>query len=262
MNKVRILLSVVMLLSLAGLAKAEETELGVTLDTTYVSKYIWHGFNFYGHDNGAVQPSVDVDLWGTGFGVTLWNSWATKSGNRNLEEFDYIFYYGNSAFEDTPYATDYTVSWLYYDFYDTRTRDSDLQELMTQFSWPDLLPCDIVPSYTVGKLWQARSGSAALRHIGGWVHVLGLGYDWTMPGILPDTPEQVVSLMADLTYNDGYGAAGADHDWSHATVGASTSFEVAENLAFTPALYYQISMDDSVNDEDEIWTSLSLTYGF
>jgi hypothetical protein len=247
---------------MAGLVQADEGELGVTLDATYVSKYIWHGFNFYGNNNGAVQPSVDVDLWGSGFGVIFWSSFATSSGNRNLEEYDYILYYGNSVFEDTPYATDYTVSWLYFDFYDTASRDSDLQEANAQFSWPDLLPFEIVPSYTVGRLWQAKSGSAVLKHIGGWVHVLGLGYDLTTPGILPETPEQVVSLMADLTFNDGYGATAVDHDWSHATVGASTSFELAESLNFTPAVYYQISMDDSVNRDDELWTSLSLTYGF
>lgn len=256
------MLGAAMILSFVGLVRAEEGEPSVTVDTTFVSKYIWHGFNYYGHDNAAVQPSVDVDLWGTGFGVVFWGSWATKSGLRNLEEFDYIVYYVNSAFEDTPYATEYTVSWLYYDYYDTSTRSSDLQELMARFSWPDLLPAGIVPSYTVGRLWPAKSGSPPLKHIGGWVHVLGLARDLTVLGLSPNTPEQTVSLMADLTYNDGYGDAGADHDWSHATVGVSTSFSLAENLDFTPAVYYQKSMDDSVNRNDEIWTSLSLMYGF
>ena len=262
MSTMRVLLTAVTLLSLAGLAQAEEKELGITFDTTYVSKYIWHGFNFYGHDNSAVQPSLDVDLWGTGFGMVLWNSLATRSGSRDLEEFDYILYYGNSTFEDTAYTMDYTVSWLYYDFFDAPTRDSDLQELAAQFSWPNLLPAGIVPSYYVGKLWPARSGSVALKDIGGWVHVLGLGHDCTVPGILPGGDEQTVSLMADLTYNDGYGAASADHDWSHATFGASTGFQIAENLDFTPGLYYQVSMDDSVNDDDEVWTTLGLTYKF
>jgi len=262
MNRARILLSALMLSSLVGLAQADEGELGVTLDTTYVSKYIWHGFNFYGHNNAAVQPSVDLDLWGTGLGMKVWGSWATQSGNRNLEEFDYILYYGNRVFEDAPYTTDFTVSWLYFDFFDTPSRGSDLQELNAQFSWPDLLPAGITPNYMVGKLWPARSGVPARKHIGGWFHVLGLGYDLTLPGIFPDTPEQVVSLMTDLTFNDGYGATTADHDWSHATVGASTSFSIAANLDFTPGVYYQISMDDSVNPDDEVWTSLSLTYGF
>ncbi len=262
MSKVRILLSVVILLSLAGLVQAQEKELGVTFDTTYVSKYIWHGFNYYGHDNSAIQPSIDLDLWGTGFGVTVWHSRANRGRFRDLEEFDYILYYGDSAFEDTCFSTDYTISWLYYDYSDAPTKDSDLQEFVVQFSWPNMLPEGIVPSYYLGRLWPAKSGSAVLKDVGGWVHVIGLGYDWTIPDILPGSPEQVVSLFADLTYNDGYGGASVDHDWSHATLGASTSFEIAENLTFTPALYYQMSMDDSVNNEDEVWTGLSLTYQF
>lgn len=262
MSKTKLVLSMLVLSCLAGLVQAEERKLGVTLDTTYVSKYMWHGFNFYGHNNAAVQPSVDLDLWGTGFGATVWASWATESGSRNLEEFDYILYYGNRVFEDTPYSTDYTLSWLYYDYYDSASRGSDLQEMIAQVSWPSICPFGTVPSYTVGKLWPARSGAPALKHIGGWVHVLALGYDLTLPGMLPDTPEQVVSLMADLTYNDGYGVPLADHDWSHATLGASTAFSLAPNLDFTPGVYYQISMDDTVNPDDEVWTSLSLTYGF
>ncbi len=262
MNKLRIVLSVVILLSLAGLAQAEEAELGITFDTTYVSKYIWHGFNYYGHDNSAIQPSIDVDRWGTGFGITLWHSRANRGRFRDLEEFDYILYYGNSVFEDTACATDYTFSWLYYDYTDAPTKDSDLQEFIMQLSWPNMLPGGSVPNYYLGRLWPAKSGSTALKDIGGWVHVLGLGYDWTMPGILPGDSEQIVSLIADLTYNDGYGGAGVDHDWSHATLGASTSFQIADNLTFTPAVYYQISMEDSVNKEDEVWTALSLTYKF
>lgn len=262
MNRTSILLSVVMLLGLVAWVQADERELGVTLDTTFVSKYMWHGFNFYGHSNGAVQPNVNVDLWGTGFGAMAWGSWAMESGNRDLEEFNYVLNYGNSVFADTPYATNYTVNWLYYDYYDAPSRDSDLQELNAQLSWPELLPAGIVPNYTVGKLWQARSGSAVLKGVSGWVHVLGLGYDLSLPDLFPDMPEQVISLMTDLTFNDGYGAAGVDHDWSHATVGASTSFPIVENLSFTPGVYYQISMDDSVNTDDEFWTSLSLAYAF
>lgn len=262
MSRVRILLSVVILLSLAGLVQAQEKELGFTFDTTYVSKYMWHGFNILGHDNSALQPSIDIDLWGTGFGTTVWFSRANRPGFRDLDELDYILYYGDSAFEDMSFSTNYTISWLYYDYTDAPTKDSDLQEFGVQFSWPNILPEGIVPGYYVGKLWPAKSGSAVLKDVSGWIHVIGLGYDWTIPGILSDSTEQIVNLFADLTYNDGYASANVDHDWSHATLGASTSFEIAENLTFTPALYYQMTMDDSVNNEDEVWTGLSLTYQF
>lgn len=38
-------------------------------------------------------------------------------------------------------------------------------------------------------------------------------------------------------------------------------FDLGNNLTFTPGVYYQLSMDDSVND-DETWCSLSMTYKF
>lgn len=262
MSKVGILLSVMVILVFVGLVRAGENELGITLDTTYVSKYMWHGFNYYGHDNSAIQPSIDLNLWETGFGLTVWHSRANRGRFRDLEEFDYILYYGNSVLEDTCCSTDYTISWLYYDYSDAPTKDSDLQEFVVQFSWPNMLPEGIVPSYYIGRLWPAKAGSPALKDVGGWIHVIGLGYGWKIQDILPNSSRQVINLIADLTYNDGYGGAAVDHDWSHATLGASTSFEIAENLTFTPALYYQMSMDDSVNNEDEVWTGLSLTYKF
>jgi hypothetical protein len=62
-----------------------------------------------------------------------------------------------------------------------------------------------------------------------------------------------------VNYNDGI--LGADHDWSHATLGLSTSFEL-EPVTLTPFLNYQISMDESVNDEDEIYGGISITLDF
>ena len=105
--------------------------------------------------------------------------------------------------------------------------------------------------------------------MGGFIHVLGLGYDFTVPGFLPDAPEQTLSFTWDVTYNDGTGSglgafptgSDVDHDWSHMLWGVSTAIECYPGT-FTPALYYQTSMDDSVNDEDEFWVGLSYTVSF
>ena len=90
-----------------------------------------------------------------------------------------------------------------------------------------------------------------------------------MPSLLGKKTQQDVHLSADIAYNDGTGAhcnalanTGVDHDWSHAVLGISTEFEISADLAFTPAIYYQISMDDSVNTSDEYWVSLSFTHQF
>ncbi len=98
----------------------------------------------------------------------------------------------------------------------------------------------------------------------GAFHVFGLGYDLTAAPILPNTTEQIVCLSTDVVYNDSVGPAGeiVDHDWSHALFSLSVPFDINDNLTFTPALYYQLSMDDSVNDDDETWVGLSMTYKF
>jgi len=261
-KSIKVVLVVGMLLSVAGLAKAQDEQLGVTLDVTYVSSYIWRGFDKYGPgSHSAIQPSIDVDLYGTGFGVKTWMSRANSSGYENQEEWNYTVYYSSSLFEDVSYATDYTISYIYYDYPDQPDNVADMQEINVAFSWPKICPAGIVPSYSIINMWPSEGGGASNNN-GGWIHVFGLGYDLALPGILSDTDQQLVSLSCGLVYNDGTGGGSVDHDWSHMVFGASTGFEVADNLTFTPGIYYQASMDDSVNTEDETWVSLSMTYKF
>ncbi len=70
MKKEGVLLVAVLLLGAAGLVQAQDEALGVTADATWVSKYIWRGFDLL-DDKGAFQPSVDVDLFGSGWSVNV-----------------------------------------------------------------------------------------------------------------------------------------------------------------------------------------------
>jgi len=42
-----------------------------------------------------------------------------------------------------------------------------------------------------------------------------------------------------------------DHDRSDVLFAVSTDFGITEDMAFTPALYYQSLREDSVNTEDQ-----------
>jgi len=53
-----------------------------------------------------------------------------------------------------------------------------------------------------------------------------------------------------------------DHDWSHVVFGASTDYKLAENTYLTPGMYFQKSMDDSVNKSNEFWVKLGVKYLF
>ncbi|MHC4499191.1 MAG: TorF family putative porin [Planctomycetota bacterium] len=281
MKKGAILVSVVVLLGATPLAQAQEGELHGAANVTYQSKYVWRGFNCFG-SSGAIQPSVDLDLYGTGFGFSVMGHIPLSGGNVNLERYDYTLYYCNKVFEDETYATNYRLGWVYYNHPDNPSKGSAtapnaaLQELQAVLSWPKVLGVEgLVPSYVIGKVWPSESGSwsgsraPAGGSASGWGHVLMLDYMMSIPGLLPETPEQPLRFHTELVYNDGFHPCGGDptvgpvdHDWSNVVFGAETDFDLGYNLTLTPGLYYQISMEDTVNDDDELWAILGLTYKF
>ncbi len=284
MTKKGILLTAVILLSTVGLVRAQEGELTGTIDVTYLSSYIWRGYDMYEEDHSAIQFGTDLNLFDTGFGFKVAGTRANGSGdgildlaNEDLERWEWTLYYNNSVLEGETYTTDYTVGWTYWNHPNLGQETLDMQEMFLSLSWPEICPAGVVPSYTVIRMWPSSSRntlSRALRgwdkdgdthggsgSIGGWLHIPGLAYDWTVPGFLPDTPEQTIHLSAAAVYNDG--VLGSDHDWSHAIFGVSTDFDLGENCTLTPGVYHQITMDDSVNDDqDESWVTVGVSYRF
>ena len=260
MKKV-ILLTAVILLSATTFAQAQDGLTG-TVDVTYLSQYIWRGFEWYGNQS-AIQPSIDLDLYGTGLGLKVLWSRANSSGYESEEELDLTLSYSNTLYEYETYATNYKVGWMYYYFpdgpWEPGAITSDYQEMFATLSWPEIFPEGLVPSYTIIKMWASKEGSPA-RDVSGWLHILGLGYDLPIEGLLPDTPEQILNLSVAMVYNDGVG--GGDRDWSHAVFGVSTDFDLGNDCTLRPGVYYQSSWDDSVNPSDEFWCSVGVSYAF
>jgi hypothetical protein len=280
MRKRLILLIAVVFLSMTGLAQAATNELHGTIDATYTSKYVWRGFTIFGQQSG-IHPGIDLDLYGTGFGFSAVGHMANSSGYELNQRWDYTLYYGNKLYESEPYAINYRLSYVYYNYpqrssHSTSTVGAtmDLQELNSAFSFPNLLGVEgLVPSYVLVKLWPSNSGSSVgERHpaggstASGFAHIFMLDYGWVIPAIVPNTAEQVLDLHGEVVYNDGVcpnGARNVDHDWSNAVFGVSTDFPICKDLVFTPGVYHQVTMDKSVNDDKSItWARASLTYKF
>jgi hypothetical protein len=255
MNKLTILMIVLVMLSTGGLAQAEEGKLQTTLDVTYMSKLMDKGGEYYGQQGGLLE-TLDLDLWGTGFGAAIGHREATSSGYVNKERLDYKLYYGSSLLDGEAYKTDYKLNWIYHHFPDQARNVGNYQEWEFAFSWPDLLPGELVPSYVACYEYPAGSNYGN-RGSTGWWHLFGLGYKLDIAE-LPNP----LDISAHLGYRDGLGGGAVDHDWSHATLGISTAFELAENLTFVPGLYHQISMDDSVTKGDVTYVALSLKLAF
>ena len=287
MKKQGILLAAVVLFCAVGFVQAQDSELHGSVALPYQSKYIWRGFDVYG-DKSAIQPSLDLDLFGTGLGFNVMGHRANSSGYEAAERWDYNLYYQNMLCPDEAYALMYRLGWVYYNFPQGHNQDADLQEMHAILSLPKVIPGGIVPTCVLVKLWPNSSSSmvaskydlagefvynpAAGKFVppdsdgtaSGWAYIFMLDYPLTVGGILPDTPEQVFNLHTELVFNDGVGPAGqdVDSDWSNLVFGVSTGIDLANEVVLTPGVFHQISMDDSVNSANETWATLSMTYKF
>jgi hypothetical protein len=239
----------------SGAAPAAE-KLGVTAEMKYLTKWLSKGARAYG-SHGALFKKVDVDLYGTGFGFNVTHRNATSSGYVDKQRFDYRPYYKNVLFEEKPCRMDYNIS-AGYEHYPglARNRANTTYEWIFAFSWPKLLGWGLKPSYTAHYEYPAGSDYDH-SDITGWVHRFGLARDFNS-GLI----DQPITICSEIAYTDGLGGRAVDHDWSYMNVGASTKLQIAQKLAFIPAVYFQKSMDDSVNEHDELYATLAVRYTF
>ncbi|MFC1676141.1 hypothetical protein ACFL3G_03635 [Planctomycetota bacterium] len=253
----KIVMIVIAVMLMATLLQAQDEELGFTYDLQYHSKWLSKGVEAYGQQ-GAIFNKIDVDLYGSGWGVIVVHRNAISDGYVDSQRFDYRPYYKSQVFQEESYATNYNISVGYEHYYGrTRHKANTTWEWVGAFSWPNILKSGIVPSYIV-HYETPVSGGDANRKVAGWMHRFRLGYDLQAP----ELTVQPLHLSAELAYDDGFGA-GSDHDWSYATFGVSTKFKITENLSFIPGLYQQISMEDTTATRKDItYTILTMKYKF
>ena len=276
MKHVLLLTAVLLIAATAGAQDWEGDLLGMeagslhaTLGVTYDSEYIWRGFKVFG-SKSATHLVGDVDLFETGFGISAAGHYANGSGYVNWTRYDYTLYYQNGLFVDEPYATNFRVGWVMYDYPDTPSDFADLQEAHAVLSWPNILPIKgLCPTYVAAKMWPSKGGSYIGGAASGWFHIFMLDYGFTVQGLLPQMPEHLIRLHAELVYNDSvnpYGPRRKDREFSHALFGVATDLELGNNLTLTPAVYYQRALDTGLewfNDgADELWASVGLKYSF
>ncbi len=235
-----------------------ENKVAITFAMEGVSKYIWRGFDML-DDRGALLPSVNMDWYDSGISTMVWSAVPLTEELGAKHEMRYVAAYTNMLWEETLHAFKYTVNWTYYDFPGTSSRDKDAQEIGLELSCPKAFmfgDTRLMPSYYVGKYWAAKS-NAANREDGGWIHILGIDYEMWLFSI--GVEKQIAFLSAELVYNDGL--KNAESGWSHILLGVGTTFRQGP-LLVRPEFNYQISLEDTVNDEDELWGGMSISYEF
>ena len=288
MKKIILLSSVICLVSM-GVSFAQDTQpsdLQVNFKMDFGTEYVWRGFNVYG-STAAYHPTLNLFCPNSGVGFSIEGHKAV-SDYEATERWDYSLYYHGRAFVDQPYEMMYRLAYVYYNYPEQASQESaiinwsttpprpvklgslDLHELHAVLQFPKLLGVEgLVPSYALVKLMPFFDGTIVGTNspsggtASGFAHIFGL--DYSVPYVCPITGiDRKLNLHSELVYNDGVGPGGqnVDHDWSNALVGASTDFDINNNISFTPALFYQLSFEESVNQDDQFWGTISLNCKF
>ena len=248
-----------------GSAQAQETgerePWGVTADVSVASKYLSHGFNL-GGDSWSFQPSLTLQTRVPGLDFQVWSAIPFDRDYSQQDEIDFIAHYRRDLFPEKKWVTHFHAMADYWIF----TRQTN-EETGRQFrgikykagvSFPHLVPlfgAYIVPEYNY-FYWQAID-TDAFEEDG--AHEFFLRYGIPMAKFMPAQEGQTFSLGTSVTYHQG--AFGNESGWSHCTVHAATSM-VFGPVTFTPAVNYQWSFEDTINEDDEFWASFSMTTTF
>ena len=269
------MLALVVLCGLVPAASAVDvfgTDVGVTVDVEYMSRYIWRGFNKMG-SSPVWMPSVDFDLGG-GFGASLLAAYGHNSGNVNATEYQYTLYYGNSVLQGDAWKTDYTVGWRYFDYIDMPSKGVDMQELFVEMEMPNLVGGGFVPHINYYYLWQARSGRSKENPFfgafpGGELakvksgSIIQTGFDYNF--VVPEADNLPMTFSWDIVYNDGAGHNFVKHDFTHMLWGLKADMKCPmTGGTLTPALYFQNTFTNTLSGtkKDYLFCGLSYSLGF
>jgi hypothetical protein len=277
----RVVFSVVLLAAAAAVAEETQSEFSESpkepkamIGTTWDSQYVWRGFDIF-RDAGAIHVMADLNLFDSGFGVSAVGHQSLSDGFGELQRWDGTLYYQNVLWSGEPLATNFRLGYVYY-YYPKPNfgLTQDLMEGHVILSWPNLLPIQgLQPSYAFAYMWPGRKNHWAQLvnptvddDSKGIFQILMLDYAFTVAPLFSWMDDQVIKLHSELVWNGGLSPLGAkvNSGLSDAVIGISTDFAfgAAKNIVLTPAFYYQFSLEETVNPDDEAWASVSLKYAF
>jgi hypothetical protein len=239
-----------------------EGEIDFELSSTFLSRHMINGIDMT-DDHGVVIPTGTVIFGDSGFSAKVIHVYPISNNLVASIENNYAAFYTGSFLEDTPWATHFTLNYFYFGKPNIGGHKNDAREIGSTFFWPQFYKLGngyITPNYYVGHFGASKSNSN-IRNSEGFIHIFGLNYDFEVSEFWPSGDKQAFRLSGNISYNDGYAGAVIEHDWSHAVLGISTSIQKG-NLTITPMLNYQISMEETVNTQNELWSGINVTYRF
>lgn len=245
---------------LASTAAAQVESVDLEVSGAFLTKYIWNGFDrirSQGLDPGpVVQPRVSVGMSNTPLRAFVGGSFVVNDDS-DLHETTY-------GVQLERYSTPFTKLGMGYVYYDDRVtppagvEDTDAHEI-----WAALEVRNPTGVKTTAALKYEISARDAFDP---FFFAMGeVGYTFPlMPGASATGVGLDLTTATRLLYNTKVEQGGIEtvHKGLSAwQVGVSATLK-ATRVQVTPSVHYQVTLEDSVNDENPFWTGVSVAYAF
>ena len=255
----KVLFGCLLCVGLAGSASAQVKPIDLEVSAAFLSKYIWNGFDRIREsslDMGPVlQPKISLGMGNTPLHATVGGSFVMNDDSE-LHETTYGVYVER-------YSSPLTRLGFGYTYYDDRiepllgTEDGDAHEI-----WAALSSRNVAGLRTAVDVKYEMS---AREHYDSFFFAAcEFGYSY------PVIPAVATGMGLDLEattrvlYNTGIEAQGIEmvrSGMSAWQMGLAAELRAARVLV-KPSLHYQVTLEDSVNDENPLWGGVSVAYTF
>lgn len=259
--------------SAASPAQTVSPRLGISVTGGWASKFLFKGFKVL--DSGVFMHDVSLDLWQTGFQFKFQGVYPSHNRSKSLiagnvpppleEVIDRL---GISFDRRDIDSFVYNLSWkgeicdgvgveLGGNYYDMFPLDSDKADFWENYGVITLSKLPLTPhfgAYYATPYNDDKSGE-------GWMTNIGVSHMCPVPALrLIGTPNTMLILGADVWYNGGAWSGKVDPGWAYAEFKALMPIPLREDVTLIPGITYQLSIEDTVNDEDDLYANIALQY--
>jgi hypothetical protein len=243
-------------------AFAVDGPVGGTVSVGVVSSYMWNGFDrvkAFGLEEGpSVQPKASVGLRNTGLAVEVGGSFVVND-NSDLQETTYGVTFQKSVSPVVSVGAGYT-------YYDNRLNEVGgvpVVDVNNHEGWGSVeLQSRVGVSPGVTVKYEKSSSEDVDPYV---VAVGSLKYAMPLTGVNVGGAGVAVNWGAGVVYNSGITVGGVEtvkSGVSAVTLGVNSALHVGGGVVVTPAVNYQVSVEDTVNPDNQFWAGLGLAYGF